>query len=117
MRGEQFAMIISNPAFPPTTDDSRHDVHSGEGALLGMDVLDTIVRELGAYLTSLGQPLIVTGAPGGDPLPSAPPTPAEQTMSSNTQLRINPLRLPLKMLSHLVFHPAAFVPCLDRWKP
>ena len=104
-------MIISNPAFPPTTDDSRHDVHSRKAALLGKDVLDTIVRELDANLMSLSQPLIVSAAPGGDPLPSAPPTPAEQTMSSNTQLRINPLRLLFKMLSHLVFHPAAFVPC------
>ena len=75
LRGKQFAMIISNPAFPPTTDDSRHDVHFGEVALLGMNVLDTIVRELDAHLTSIGQPLIVTAAPGGDPLPSPPPTP------------------------------------------
>jgi methylase of polypeptide subunit release factors len=37
LRGEQFAMIISNPAFLPTPDDSRHDVHSGKDALLGMD--------------------------------------------------------------------------------
>jgi len=66
LRGVQFAMIISNPAFLPTPDDSRHDVHSGKDALLGMDDLDTIV----------------TAAPGGDPLPSAPPTPAEQPMSS-----------------------------------
>ena len=52
-----------------------------------------------------------TAAPGGDPLPSAPPTPAEQPMNSNTQPRINPLRLLFKMLTHMVFHPAAFVPC------
>ncbi|MFO0000596.1 MAG: hypothetical protein ACK559_05665, partial [bacterium] len=78
LHGEQFEMIISNPAFATTPADSRLDVHSGEGALLGMDVLDTIVRELDARLTSLGQPLIVTVAPGGDPLTSAPPTPAEQ---------------------------------------
>jgi len=95
LRGVQFAMIISNPAFLPTPDDSRHDVHSGKDALLGMDDLDTIV----------------TAAPGGDPLPSAPPTPAEQPMSSKPKPRINPLRLPINMLIHLMFHPAAFVPC------
>lgn len=69
-------MIISNPAFPPTPDDSRHDGHSRKSALLGMDVLDTIVRELDANLTSLCQPLIVIVAPGGELHPSAPPTPA-----------------------------------------
>ena len=111
--GEQFEMIISNPAFPPTLDDSQHDVHAGEDALLGMEILDTIVRDLDAHFTSLGQPLIVIAAPGDDPLPSAsaPPTPAVQPLSGNTQLRIHPLGLLFKMMTYLMFHPAAFVPC------
>ncbi|MFM9103277.1 MAG: 50S ribosomal protein L11 methyltransferase [Cyanobium sp.] len=100
VRGQQFDMIISNPPFMPTPDDSRHYFHSGGGGLLGMDFLETIFRELDAHLAPAGQAQIVTAAPGDDQLPTALLDLAEQHLSGNTLVRIDPLALPFEMLTH-----------------
>jgi hypothetical protein len=110
-RGEQFEMIIFNPVFPPAPDDSRHDVHFGEAAVLAMDVLHTIVPEPDIHPQILEIALDRHQRGGRSSPLSEPPTPAKQALSGNIQRLINPLRLHFKILTHLMFPSAAFVPC------
>ena len=100
VRGQKFDMIISNPPFMPTPDDSRHYYHSGGGGLLGMDFLETIFRQLDEHLKPSGRAQIVTAAPGDDQLPTALLALAERHLSGSTQVRIDPLALPFEVLTH-----------------
>ena len=95
-------MIISNPPSMPAPDESRHDVQSGGAGLLGIDGLETIVRELDTHLTPMGQAQIVTAAPGDDQSPTALLALAERHLNGNTRLQFDPLAMPFEMLPQLL---------------